>query len=197
MTQIDQYMILSLARVSDEYHVKLLSPLKLKPGHKAKIALCECTFKNDNEQFYNIERNSGVEVAIPRYTTSVKKETRDDTQSKDDKETRDDKITVEFESCHLEQGEYSPQTLCDALNANIKSKFPSEFQEDQCKILWNETINKVELRLDGNVRGIAPDLRVTLIIYPPMSQYLGFSGLDQPRSYCFVSIIISVASRSL
>ena len=151
----DFYATFFLEKNGSEYLMKPRVPITLGSLHNAKVALCDVYYQNDNQQFFNIEK-SGVEIAIPRYTTAKKNETR-----------ASDEV-VNFQSCQLEMGEHTPETLCDQLNNEIKSKFPSEYSVEQCRFRYNKSIDRIELSLDGALRGVDKKDYVTLLIYYPM-----------------------------
>ena len=138
--------------VKREYVAKLMTPLKLGVNHKAKVALCDIYFINDTPQFLNA-RVSIFDIAIPKYT-------------------KDKNGEVDFVRCKIENAEYTGESLCQALNEEILSKTSSEFQPRQCQFLYNKWLDRVELRIDGH-SAVPDDSKVCLVVYWPLSYYLG------------------------
>ena len=171
----DSYVTSILEKKGDTYITKLLNPIRLGVGHNAKIALCDLQYCHDNSQFKNAP-NSTVFIAIPRLTKAPKNETRGKTYE------------VKFISCRPENAEYTPQSLIDALNVEFKAKLPSKFRPDQCQFIYNQNVDRTELTLDGPGAGVEAQDQVTLIVYHPLSRYLGFTNSTQASAtYCFVS----------
>ena len=174
---MDLYATLILEKDGNGYIAKLATPLKLKPGHKTKIALCQISYRNDNDQFHNLIKDAFFAVAIPRYTKAIN-------------ETRDDKVTINFVRGSLEPGEYTPSVLCRDLNNELTSKLPSDFKPEQCRFIFSPSSRRFEVSLDGQAEGVPPDMRTTLILYWPLSWYLGFSPSKERRSFVFVSKVL-------
>ena len=167
----DFYATMLLEKQENEYVGKFLTPLEFKVGHIPSLALCDFCFE-DNSARFNNAKVSVFDIAIPKYTNDASGKTQ-------------------FKRCQLENGEYDGAQLCESINAEIKNKLPSTFKKDKCYLALNERINKVELRIDGS-SNVPEKERVTLIIYYPLSYYLGFTiKKERSETFTFVSIILN------
>ena len=172
----DVYMSLKLKRNSKkEYVAELVTPLVLGSGHAAKVSLCDVQYLNDNDQFNNA-KVAIFDFAWPRYCT--------ETDANGNQE-------VKFTRCQIEKTEYTPATLCNAINQEILSKMHSSFNLRMCEHLYNPQCNRVEVRIDGrdypNVKTDPLDL-CTLILYWPLTLYLGFTNDPSNRGETVVLV---------
>ena len=188
----DFYVTLDCEWVGDVYKCKLIKPINIAPGVKLYVAMCTIAYKHDFREFQNLPE-AKFEIAMPRYSgtkNNVDTTPQTDISAKSDISPNDEpesRSSLTFIRCSLENGEYSPQKLCKALNTEIKNKFPSSFQQGQCEFQFNECVQRVELRIDGS-DNISPPDRVTLIVYYPLSYKLGFTLQQSYRAtFCFVS----------
>ena len=88
----------------------------------------------------------------------------------------------------MENGEYTPSTLCDSLNSEIQSKFPSTFRPNQIRFIFNPVCNRTEIRIDGGT-GVKPiEERACLIVFNPLLNMLGFTrSTDENANFIFGS----------
>ena len=204
----DFYVTTTLDHIDqDIYKTKLLSPIEIRPGESVFAALCNISYMSEYNSFQNLS-NAAIDIAIPRFCKeedeirpprSVISEAapglelgRDLLQAVnlDQELSQFSTSKLKFIRCRLENGEYSGETLCDALNSEIQSKMPSAFDPNQCRFIYNNIIDRIELRIDGSPI-IAAEDRCTLVVYAPLSHYMGFtSTVDRQSSFCFVSINI-------
>ena len=197
----DLYVTLELTHVGNEvYRAQLPSTLFIRAHDKIVVSLCDISYiTEDLSTFKNVEQPL-LAIAIPEYTSGpVIKMVDKSTQTVENEEQSGRGITFEepfdtpegrkselqFVYCRLENAEYTAESLVDSLNVEIKSKLPSRFRKDQCRFLYDKTINRVQLRLDGS-QNVPQNERVTLAIYSPLSYYLGFVNYIGPRATaCF------------
>ena len=180
----------------DLYCAKLLCPIEMKPGEKVQVALCDISYEGSSTEFQNGE-DAIFDIAIPKYcSTSMFGGVGDDNGNNWNEESLYSNgwkngpyqsTDITFIRSRLENCEYTGATLCESMNREIKSKLPAAFEMDQCRFMLNESSNKIELRIDGS-SNIPPRDRVTLVIYSPLSYYLGLIDYISPRAtFCFVS----------
>ena len=92
---------------------------------------------------------------------------------------------VEMVRCQIERAEHDGESLCNSLNVELKAKLPSQFRGDECKFIWNKDIARAEITIDGSP-SISPESRATLILYWPLTYYLGFTrSHSHGASYAF------------
>ena len=74
---------------------------------------------------------------------------------------------------------------------------PSIFRPNSCKFIWNANIARVEISIDGST-SLDPDSRATLLVYYPLTFYLGLTKLQQKgASRCFGAPYGKVTSASI
>ena len=201
----DFYMTLNLEKreITQDYCVNLTSPLKINSGEKVSVSLCELSYVNESKTFYNTER-AVIDVALPSLTGRQKSSTSkplfhspmeldsedpsfDDPQSPLTPPDPPSKPDPKFIKCQLENSENDGSSLCEALNTELSHKLPSSFRKRQIFFKFNELINRVELSLDGSEMTKEDD-RATLVIYYPLSLYLGLTKTEaRNQTFCFVS----------
>ena len=104
---------------------------------------------------------------------------------------------AKFVFCEIENGEYDPESLCQSLNKELQNKMPSIFRPNSCKFIWNANIARVEISIDGST-SLDPDSRATLLVYYPLTFYLGLTKLRQKgASRCFGAPYGKVTSASI
>ena len=174
-------MTLQLNHVKDDlYHTKLIGPLNIQPGARVSVALCNLSYVLDPKEFGNA-KEAIFKMAIPKFCMRSG-------PGSDMEKSLATKSTVQFITCQIEDGEYTAETLVATINSEIVSKFPSTFRDNQICLLYNRTINRVEVRVDGT-EIVPQNERATLAIYQPLSRLLGFTeSTDRGKTFCFVSI---------
>ena len=93
-----------------------MTPLTLGLNHGCKVALCDLYYVSHTSQFNNA-KISVLDIYIPKYT-------RNPIDGK-----------IERIRCEIQDAEYTPDTLCAALNNEIISKLPAEFNPRKCMFL--------------------------------------------------------------
>ena len=209
----DLYMTLALTHVSGElYKAKLGAPIDIRPGEEIQVALCNISYSNSRSAFWNAPVSVFEiynEKMCKDFGPSVTPILRDDGAEAidvDDLSSRTsppsleevDKMSpfsnVVFIRGWLENGEYSLESLCSSLNSEIQSKMPSTFRKDQCCFIYNPVIDRAEIRIDGN-KSIPPEDRFTLVVYSPLSAYLGLiDRVDRRATFAFVSILCGMVN---
>ena len=165
---IDTYATLTLQKDKDDYVARLRTPLSLGINHNARVALCDIYYaRRENDGFDNASI-SVLDIFIPKYTYQ-------------------EDGTPDGIRCQLENAQYSAASLCRALNNEIAAKMPSEYNKNKCFFWFNTQLNRVELRIDGT-DSVPQDERATIIVYHPLSFYLGLTDDPERRiSFSFVS----------
>ena len=168
---INTYATLTLEKESHhEYVGNFRSPMNLGVNHNARVALCDLYYSYNSEKFDNAAV-SIFDIYIPCYTN-----------------TPDGKPASI--RCELENARYTPKTLCQSINNEIISKMPSDYNHNKCKFTYNSILNRVELRLDGK-HPVPASERTTLVIYHPLSYYLGWTNRPDKRiTFVFVSMAV-------
>ena len=210
------YMTLGLDQVSgDVYKVELGSPLNIQSGEQIEVALCNISYNTAGTAFWNAPI-SVFEVYNPKLCTPITStpapmmydegavetsmSTSDDAVSSPPSDFDDvvqhysaSSLSVVFTRAQLENGEYNLENLCSSLNSELQSKMPSSFYPSQCQFIYNSVIDRAEIRIDGN-SSLAPEDRWTLVVYHPLSAYLGLTDrTDRRATFAFVSKINFVA----
>ena len=177
------------------YVVDLKTPILLNQA--AQVALCQLHYQNTSQLCRNLP-NGLIQIACPSITGREEKAILSSHSSSPDPTpvptpvpTPDPKPKpipqAKFISCQLENGEYDASTLCEALNVELSHKLNSMWRKKKCLFKFNNVINRVELSIDGDAQLKADD-RCTVVIYYPMSKYLGLTIIDKAtETFCFVS----------
>ena len=176
---VDCYMDFDLDYDPKSYErvVKLVSPFHVNRRNDLFVALTYMVYRDEGGDYDNAKM-SVFEFAMPKCTRPRK--AKDD----DDKEPYATPAT-QFVRCEIEDGEYTPETICFALNKEISAKMPSFFKNQSCKFLWNRFIARTEIAIDGS-ESVDPDSRATLILYSPLSRLLGYTLREgKDASVCF------------
>ena len=175
---IDQYMSLSLTKDpnSSDLLVRLINPVPVNHAKDLYVALCSLNYEYEGSSLHNCSRAifafAGFKYAgvLPNPSPGLwLSGTR----------------TKKMISCEIENAEHSPSSLVSALNRELVCKLPSTFPSGACNFIYNPDINRVELTFDGS--DVLPeDDRVTLVVYWPLSRYLGLTQSPvEVTGYCF------------
>lgn len=186
---MDTYMTLNLKHVKeDTYKAKLIMPIRPKFGEHLRVSLCSLSYKQNSNDFLNAS-TAIFEVAYHKPPPLPQPQPNPNPTPTPILTSRSTpRSTVDFIRCRLENGEYSPHSLCEAVNNEIRSKLTSHFKKNQCYFWYNEVIRRVELRIDGVVEPNSGDALLSAIIYYPLSKFLGLTLNDSTSiSFPFVS----------
>ena len=188
------------------YIVDLKTPISFKLNQVAQVALCRLHYLNTSQLCRNLA-NGMIQIACPSITGRGIKtflSNHDSSSTPDPTDLAPDPTPdprpdpkpdpqpkpspqANFVTCQLENAEYDASTLCQALNVELSHKLNSMWREKKCLFKFNNVINRVEISIDGDAQ-LKPDDRVTVVIFYPMSKYLGLTIIDKAtETFCFVS----------
>ena len=174
-SSIDFYMDVDISYDSTTLDrvVKLVSPIPTQCRNDLYVCLSYMSYVHDSDA-YNNAKLSIIEFAQPKSTG-----TEPDTYAEPVKES------AKFMQMQIENAEYDGESICDALNKELRLKLGSQFRSKECQFFWNARLNRVEIGIDGS-ETVEKKSRATLIIFFPLSHTLGFTDrLERGLSFQF------------
>ena len=171
-----------------EFTIQLPVPLVLPVYGHLLMGLSKFEYIDDTSE-QNTER-AIFYLAIPKYCPKKSKPPLPTNSSQPGPSPRPiSSDSIEWIRSYVEYNNtcYTPSTYAKSLNKEIASKLPTEVDKNKCKIWYNPIVNRFEVKIDGD-EPTPPELRATLILFSPLSRYLGFTESAAPNaSFTFVS----------
>ena len=177
---VDFYMDLDLSYSSttSERVVKMISPFSVDNRNDLYVCLSYMNYVHDCDD-YNNAKLAIFEFAQPKSTGYEREEVEGESYGPAST------AKTKFLRMQIENAEHSGESICHALNQELRAKLCSNFRSKECQFIWNAQINRVEISIDGSSL-IEARSRATLIVYYPLCNTLGWTDQhERGRSFQF------------